>query len=317
VRGAAFSRFEVCAFSVLRHVLHHLHLGKERLACFIDGILNIPLSFGRARTRLRLHDKFAGVLPALLQQLDLLFSAFGLLQVRLPTLKRLKRIFNVFSLQQLHIRICKVLRRWTLRTKHLMNMIADLLLRLSLIEPRRQVLDLIRVLVDRALDLHYGALHQFLLVHLLADVLEVLVYLVDEELVAGEADEGEEVVLAEAAVAVHVEEVERYLFQTNQMHIIFQRLQRRDPVIQHNLIQLLVKVHIVQLPLAPVEQHAELHGEARVEPFAEIPLELGLLHSQVFDLGIRLFLFLTREADGSEDAVDAWLEWWMVLSLQE
>lgn len=83
---------------------------------------------------------------------------------------------------------------------------------LTLTEPPLQVCDLHGIIIHGLGNLKCPTV-DLLLLHLGSDVDEVLVDGVDEQLVVGALDAGEEVVFAESVVGVHVVNVERNLLQ--------------------------------------------------------------------------------------------------------
>ena len=87
-------------------------------------------------------------------------------------------------------------------------------------------------------------------------------------------------------VAVHVVQVERNLLERYQVSVVVHLLAIGQAAVLNYLVVLVIEVFVVEFTLAPVEECADLVGEAAVVTAGQILLELQLFDPQVFGLSV-------------------------------
>ena len=87
-------------------------------------------------------------------------------------------------------------------------------------------------------------------------------------------------------VAVHVVQVERNLLERYQVSVVVHLLAIGQAAVLNYLVVLVIEVFVVEFTLAPVEERADLVGEAAVVTAGQILLELQLFDPQVFGLSV-------------------------------
>lgn len=120
-----------------------------------------------------------------------------------------------------------------------------LFLDLSLVQPFFQVLDFTSICIERTLFISDGFVGPLLLQHHFSNILDIFVEVAHEELAAHVSNYGEEIVLADVAVAIHIVEIKGNLFQGKKVRVIVQLVAARKATVLNHKVILMVEVFII------------------------------------------------------------------------